>query len=219
MDIEIASARRMSLCLPRDDRTTGLVGGAAKRVPDLAFGERFKASVDRSQIALSFRSDRMPSIAMLQRATEMIRHAGYRPVFVTQVARDDALHAQAARELGVDAVLWERRTHAEQLARVRSTYSASVSVVSDRLHALIFGIQALAYPIARSLPQTGKIPITLGGVVEFSSVGLDFAELESALTRLGATGTMDALRADRDAAYNAVLESKTQLSRLLEVGR
>lgn len=69
-------------------------------------------------------------------------------VAVPQVARDLGRAIEVSRQLGGSVVDWKGDDHSAHEAKVRSVYSKSSVVVSDRLHALIVGATEGAYPLA-----------------------------------------------------------------------
>lgn len=152
--------------------------------PDVAFAKpsvRVEDPDQRGLVAFSFRADYIPEHAALRRAIRSCRDRGLTPVFVSQVARDDVQHAALAKAHGCDAVLWESRSHVDQLRVVERTYRASVATISNRLHVLILGACGGAVPIVLSDSASSKARVTLEGVLDAHSVDSTFAGLDSTL--------------------------------------
>ncbi len=180
--IERMTARATSAYVTRETATAEALRPHALRAPDLAFGvEAGLASPSKEHVALSFRFDSHPALAQVERAAGVIRNAGYEPLMVTQVEADDQFHAQAARAMRCDAVLWEGRSHKAQLERVSRAYARSRAVLSDRLHSLIFGINQGALPIERRRSAESKVARALRGVVTYQSVNESFDGLDEVL--------------------------------------
>ncbi|VXC66545.1 conserved hypothetical protein [Arthrobacter sp. 9V] len=161
----------------RDTASAPVLGRSADVMPDMAFMRN--ASVDNSVagqrdiVALSFRSDRAVNLDGLVSLIEASQARGLKPVFITQVRRDDEVHAELSKILGIDAVLWENRTHSEQEEVIEHYYSRSHAVVSNRLHSLLFGVAHQAFPVALHEENHNKIPTTLKPWVDFDSLVLD----------------------------------------------
>jgi polysaccharide pyruvyl transferase WcaK-like protein len=104
---------------------------------------------ERRTLALTFRFDRpLPSSAHLDAVKQFALHHGLKVVPFAQVRRDNQ-SAQALAEFFETApLLWPDSTsHADQEVIVRSLFSRSALVLSDRLHALIVGTAEGAAPV------------------------------------------------------------------------
>lgn len=162
--MHLAIARLCTVFAARDLESSRVLGRSVDRCPDLALGicgER--RAGDR--IVLSFRGDRHLDDRWVTALVSRLRDDGLIPVFVTQVQRDDEQHRRWASLLSVDVVAWDGHAHAEQMTRVRGAMAESVGVVSDRLHAVIFGLQVGATPIVVLRTQPDKVVTTLGDLV------------------------------------------------------
>jgi len=194
------------------DTSSGPVLGRQLRVePDLAFhrsAPRTEPS-GRGTLVLSFRGDRAPDEEGLRALVGAARELGLRPCLVTQVQRDDAQHLRLAGLLGVEVQAWGDRTHRQQLHAVLELYAGASIVVSDRLHALVFGLRSGAVPLALPTPGSDKLTSTLGHLVELHTFDLQAPDaarqvLVEALERSAAVAEqvdaarvrLDGLRAD-----------------------
>ncbi|WZH52240.1 MAG: hypothetical protein PIR53_19775 [Nocardioides alkalitolerans] len=144
-------ARRTRIFVVRDASSALAFGEPAlELMPDLALAVDRRPPDDgpREDVVISLRGDKAVSGELAATLAEQIRAAGFTPVFVTQVMRDDELHARLAEQTGADAILWGSNDHDVQLERVRAALSRAAWVVTDRLHAAIFGLQCGAAPVA-----------------------------------------------------------------------
>lgn len=130
------------------DRLTALeVGTPTRTIPDIALVDESSAATTRDYLALSFRYDHTPAPAELSSVLRFAEDRGLRVALVTQVRMDNDVHARLANALHIDHVDWPtHRPHGEQLRRVREIYSASEVVVTNRLHAALFGVVEGALP-------------------------------------------------------------------------
>lgn len=169
----------------RDTASAPVLGRSADVMPDMAFLrnaslDNGNVAADRDIVALSFRSDRDVNLDGLASLVSESHARGLKPVLITQVRRDDKRHADLSKRLGIEAVLWENRTHVEQEEVIEHYYSRSHAVVSNRLHSLLFGVAHQAFPVALHEEKQNKIPTTLKPWVDFDSLVLenpDFAFL------------------------------------------
>jgi hypothetical protein len=129
--------------------------------------------------ALSFRSDILIDPDRLGNLVETLRDEGLEPILVSQVKRDDVQHLRLAHALDIKVVSWDGRTHAEQLQRVQDAYARSRVVVSNRLHALIFGMQEGAVPVAMLDGNSDKLLSTLEHVLPIISIPTSLMGLDS----------------------------------------
>lgn len=162
--IQLALAQRCEVFATRDLESSRVLGAAVDQCPDLALGvSRTGRAGDR--VVLSFRGDRHLDDEWVAGLVRRLRDDGLNPVFVTQVERDDEQHRRWASQLGVDVVAWGDHAHASQMARVHSAMAESVSVVSNRLHAVIFGLQVGATPVVVLRTNPDKVVTTLGDLM------------------------------------------------------
>ena len=162
--IQLATARLCVVFAARDLESSRVLGAIVDRCPDLALGISSEAHAS-DRVVLSFRGDRQLDDDWVARLVERLRDDGLDPVFVTQVERDDEQHRRWASQLSVDLVAWDDRAHAEQMTRVREAMAKSVGVVSDRLHAVIFGLQVGATPVVVLRTNPDKVVTTLGDLL------------------------------------------------------
>lgn len=160
-----------SLYTVRDDVSSAAIGLNLRQFPDIAFAhvDTPPSEGDRNLLALSYRSDRAVPLELLSRLVETARAEELEPVLVSQVRRDDAQHRQLGKILGVRTALWEDKTHLQQDEVVRGIYRRSLHVSSNRLHALIMGMQCGALPVAFIEAGQEKLTSTLRGVVTTES--------------------------------------------------
>jgi hypothetical protein len=160
--LETSIVSRFNTYVVRDTRSAEVLGRSLANAPDLAFSHAGPVAGHSKDLAvISLRGDREIDVAALREVVVELRERGLTPVIATQVKRDDDQHRSLAELLGVESVLWNEHSHAEQLERVRSTYSRSKLVVSNRLHALIFAMQFGALPVAVIDEGSDKLPSTL----------------------------------------------------------
>lgn len=171
--IERARVRSLNLFTSRDDATSAALEMEVRSEPDLAFSnlEISSDAGSKPYLAISLRSD----VARVNRsAIKSLIHSataiGLQPILVTQVRSDDAEHHLIARMTGIPLISWDERTHAVQMQRVKQIYRTSQFVVSDRLHALIFGLQTGACAIAIVHPGNDKLTSTLRPFVPLTEV-------------------------------------------------
>lgn len=146
----------------RDSASGDAVGAELIVAPDVALGAELQpTTTPRNTIALSFRNDTVILRPALRKLTSAFQSKGFQVVLVSQVRRDDEQHSALAKELDLEAILWEDRSHAEQQSRVEDTYGRARAVVSNRLHGLIFGITSGAIPVEYRTGDSDKIRTTL----------------------------------------------------------
>nr|KHD97540.1 hypothetical protein GY22_09445 [Kocuria polaris] len=185
-----------SIYFVRDHESRDLLGARTEVRPDMAFAdELIETNELRNVIAVSLR-DAGPEVVEQLRA---LKHLGeehsLEMVLVTQVKFDDQLHRQLALSLGVSHVAWDDRSHSEQLQDLSRVYSRSVAVVSNRLHALILGLQAGSAAVAVNPDKHPKLVSTLDGRMPFC----ELSELLSNPT--GLLGKLTSLRSDSRYAW------------------
>lgn len=162
--VERANVRMLNIYVARDEVSAGVLGRPLRHAPDLAFASTndTQPSASGTHVVLSFRSDRPIDLPGLKRLVERLSTEGLRPIVVTQVRRDDSQHAKLASELGIEFLSWTTQSYSEQFEAVNRIYSESVAVISNRLHALILGIQANALPVGLVDRGSDKLRSTLG---------------------------------------------------------
>lgn len=168
-------------------------GGSA---PDWAFGLGSQPSAwtspeQRGLLAVTLRFDRpWPEETWFAAVRDLARRTGTRIATVAQVARDAPRAVHLAEALGGDYLIAPSTRHDDLDSHVRSVYSRSLAVVSDRAHALIMGATEGAYPLG-SAADPGKIRrlLDIAGVGrltgDHSGFGQRAGGLESALPGLG----------------------------------
>jgi polysaccharide pyruvyl transferase WcaK-like protein len=104
---------------------------------------------ERRTLALTFRFDRpLPSTAHLDAVKRFAEAHRLDVVPFAQVRRDNQSAQVLAEHFDTDPLLWpDATTHADQEDAVRSLFSRSALVLSDRLHALIVGTAEGAVPV------------------------------------------------------------------------
>lgn len=135
---------------------------------DMAFYDAPVApAAEAHQWAISLRFDRPLNLLVLERAIEMLRQREMKPIFVSQVKMDVDRHDYLAQRFGVEHLTWPAKTgYVGQYQRVMNVYAQSAGVLSDRLHALVFGMLRSAVPVAwcnrgdnKLLPTVGVIQV------------------------------------------------------------
>jgi hypothetical protein len=185
--LERVLIRQFDLFTVRDNASSTSVAQHLELQPDLAFAHRGISNEPKPLALISLRSDVIPDQATLTELVDDVRRRGYIVQFVTQVKRDDAQHAQLATRFNCSAVLWGEKSHLEQFEAVRAAYASADIVVSNRLHALILGIQHGAFPIAFVEPGADKLPTTLGPWIDLFSINT-LSSVETELDLLFASG-------------------------------
>jgi len=217
--IEVAVVAMFQLYVVRDTRSAAVLERVLVNAPDLAFAHDFGQSASggtRTDVVISLRGDRPISVDGLSAVVDVIRSKGLRPLFVTQVKRDDEQHRSLAEQFGVSAVLWENHSHSDQLTRARSAYANAGAVVSNRLHALIFGIQHGAAPIAVLDKGSDKLASTLRPWVTLRTTSPDFDSVDGlAWMSTEVVGLADGVATESERARIALAKVEGQFVRLL----
>ena len=226
--IEKTIAARALLHSVRDPLSSSLIGSSARLEPDLAFDQVAFDEVSacangavRQSAAICIRDAEQYPLEMLSVLIREARSSGLHPMFVTQVQRDNTGHARLARRFDVRHVSWEEGvSHETQWTRVREAYLQSQFVVSNRLHALLFGVEAMAVPVA--LGPSDKAPSTLEPFIELvtlqpndaSRVEGTFVDYtaRAARLRLARASAVDRLVALRDDMALAVHERDSTIT-------
>lgn len=172
--IERLLIRRFASYTVRDTVSASEVGIPLVVEPDIGFATLdpvlFRERTNRSTIAFSFRNDRRVNASMLASIVAQGRSFGLEPVFVTQVRRDSAIHDELALNFRAGHVSWIAESHLEQEEDVLAAYAGAAIVVSNRLHALIFGMLRGAVPIAVIDEGSDKLTSTLAHTFSLISV-------------------------------------------------
>ncbi|MCJ1706810.1 polysaccharide pyruvyl transferase family protein [Microbacterium sp. VKM Ac-2923] len=204
--VEKVLIRISNIYVARDRLSAISVGVPITAAPDLALLASPSDSSTRRFVPLSFRSDRPLDVEFLRAVVDWARTESLVPVFVTQVARDGARHAEHAAELGVDHLEWGAKSHRQQLMDITALYSESSLVVTDRLHAALLGVLGGAVPVAvRQGDSPSKIADALDGVMPYAT--LDREDRSDVVESLhAATSLRGAVVAGRTAARARLLE-------------
>ncbi|WP_197467002.1 polysaccharide pyruvyl transferase family protein [Agromyces sp. NDB4Y10] len=212
--LERSSLRRFDLVAVRDDVSSAEIGLPLRREPDLAMLHPFERPVEDAgrYLAVSLRSDRPVSLALLEELRDSASEQNLQMVFVTQVKRDAEGHRALATALGVGLVDWLDEPHAHQESRVLEVYRESAVVVSNRLHSILLASRSGAVPITFAGDGTHKIASTLG--TEFP-LRLIHVNTDGVLAK-GIDGSTLLRREDRDidALERAFTEARARLNRL-----
>ncbi|MFG6492089.1 polysaccharide pyruvyl transferase family protein [Microbacterium sp. P03] len=159
-------ARLSSVTTWRDEpsRARGVHGYVA---PDWAFatGPSSPRFGDRSCIAVSMRGDRsVPNERWVELVNDLAESTQLTPVIFAQVRRDNELASWiAARVPRATVEIWpDEVNHHDREIWVRSLFARSLTVVSDRVHALIIGATEGAVPIGLTR-NPEKLTRTLSG--------------------------------------------------------
>lgn len=215
--VERFALARMDYFVVRDNVSAAVIGRSLTSAPDMAFGQSLEpiAPRERRYVAISLRGDRVVNVELLGELIEEARSASLEPIFVTQVHRDDSQHQRLAAKFGAEVCEWGDRSHSEQLQRVMNVYAASHSVVSDRLHALIFAVRRSALPIGLHHPQSDKLTSTLQGVVPITFLESDSTSLSSPFDRDEKGTAREALDAAVEKARIELNSIRTDVVRLV----
>lgn len=166
--IERLRVRISNRYICRDTASVNLLGNKVELLPDLGF-YRFQTQPDRERriVAISLRYDKSWPEAFMARLLDSCRSKGLEPVFLTQVARDHTQHERLANSFDARHIGWADGVagHRNQLTKVNEIYAQSSAVVSDRLHALVLGMNNGARPVALIQGKGQKLRSTLGWLV------------------------------------------------------
>lgn len=170
------------VCVVRD--VGSFVTQRAAIAPDIAFEDwRERCGAERFRLSISLRSDQNVDRQILSEYRKLAEENGWQLTFVSQVQRDDVIHQDLASEFNADLVSW-RGSHANQLERVRKTYAESVSVLTDRLHALIFASNLGALPLALVHPSNDKLTSAFDHVLKIPLIESGTGTLDSSVSDL-----------------------------------
>lgn len=145
------------------EESSRAVVGRRELMPDWAFAlgtpvAEWPSSDERPLIALVLRGDRSdPSREWLDWFEKLSVQLNLKPAVVVQVGRDYRRAQDLSALLAPDYFAWFVDDHADHEASVREIYRSSAVIVSDRLHALIFGATEGAVPIGWVESSGGKV--------------------------------------------------------------
>jgi polysaccharide pyruvyl transferase WcaK-like protein len=191
------------------DQTSRDAAGFGVVAPDWAFAlgspaSEWQASRARRLIAVTLRFDRpWPEDRWFREVRELAVRTDTRIVTVAQVARDAPRAVRLAEALDAEYLVPPSTRHDDLDVYVRSVYSRSLVVVSDRAHGLIMGATEGAYPLGTAAdPQKIRRLLDAAGVGSLTGhhdgLAARAADLESVLPGLAASveatrRTLDAL--------------------------
>lgn len=158
--LERILARLCNVYVLRDRTSARKIAARTEVVPDLAVGatERVTERVrPRRFVAFSWRHDREVPIALMENSIAYARRRGLQPILVTQVWKDNDVHARLATQFDIAHLEWTDRDHGRQLDRVLDVYEETEVILSNRLHALILGWNSGVLPLGYSSPSDAKI--------------------------------------------------------------
>jgi hypothetical protein len=211
--LEMLLRRTSNLYTVRDRESASFLGDGVEYCPDVAVGATSRALGPRrrGKVCVSWRYDRPQPEKLMAAVEQLCDRADLELVVVTQVREDDVPHARLAHRLGARHVEWGDRTHASQLDRVIDEYSSSLAVVSNRLHALIFGWNSGALPIGYSATGDQKIAphlraLGLGWTSTKDGDGELLQQLGTESGRRSALGQSDRLNSEARSAVAALAE-------------
>ncbi|WP_197478139.1 MULTISPECIES: polysaccharide pyruvyl transferase family protein [unclassified Rhodococcus (in: high G+C Gram-positive bacteria)] len=171
--------RSSNMYVVRDSTSSDLLSERKVQfAPDFAFGSKLESpneeAMDRIYASISLRNDRIVNPAAISDLVARIRSTGLIPRLVVQVREDQATSSALAALVGIDIVSWEEYTsHSAQEDVILSAYRESSIVISDRLHALIFGAISGSIPIIVERTGEDKLHVTLDPVLGPQSLWLN----------------------------------------------
>ena len=176
--LESALARLSSSYVVRDRISASLVGQHATVEPDLAFAAdapfpSLPLEGERRVLAVSIREGTVMSEEFLRSLEQQAASSELRIVLISQVTSDDRVHDRLAEERGWDVELWGARSHSEQLRLAIEVYERSAVVISNRLHALVFGAKCGASTIGIVEDGKDKLTSSLGDILPIDFVHAD----------------------------------------------
>ncbi|MGV9194695.1 hypothetical protein ACQ143_10180 [Microbacterium sp. MC2] len=153
------------------DSESQRAAGFGTVAPDWAFALGPRTSTwlpahSRGLLAVTLRFDRpWPCDAWLRTVRSIAAETRTEIVTLAQVARDSPRAVGLASALGGRYLVARSTRHDDLDRHVRSVYSRSIAVVSDRAHALVIGATEGAYPIgSASDPQKIKRILDAAGL-------------------------------------------------------
>jgi hypothetical protein len=174
--------RDASVVAWRDAATRGAAGfgGVA---PDWGFAlgsdpSTWTPSDERRLIAVTLRFDRpWPDDRWFSMVRGLAARTGRSIVTVAQVARDAPRAVHLARALEGEYLVAPSTRHDDVDSFIRSVYSRSLAVVSDRAHALIIGATEGAYPVGSAAnPEKVRRLLDVVGLGELTGDHAGLAE-------------------------------------------
>lgn len=153
-------ARFSRINLWRTQRSLDIVGDGSV-VPDTAFQEPFIQGLpwdERRTLVISMRGKRdFPSDAWFASMELLARDQGCSVVVLSQVREDEGRSQEIAERLQARHLKWGSRSDLDHELLVRSAYSESAVVISDRLHVLVLAAVAGCVPIEISDSPRTKV--------------------------------------------------------------
>ncbi|MBY4210284.1 polysaccharide pyruvyl transferase family protein [Rhodococcus fascians] len=203
-------ARSSNIYLVRDLASLNLLDREkVQYAPDFAFGSQSTVSDQartRTYASISLRHDRMVNTDTFKDLVDLIKSLGLLPRMVVQVKEDQSSSLALAALAGIDILSWNRNVpHSVQENLVLSAYRESSIVISDRLHALIFGANSGAIPIIVERSGEDKLHVTLDPVIEPQSVWLN---------GMCPIGGIDCSGRERDRIRSATSRAAEQLNKI-----
>jgi len=170
--IDCRSIPKFDLFVVRDTSSAQALGIPLRDGPDLAFEGpvREPGGTRGRSVVISLRADREINAESLGRSVAHLKRLGWEPIFISQVRRDDSQHEQLAQRFDCRAILWRDRSHVDQFALIEKEYSSAHAVVTNRLHALIFGLRAGCLGVAVVDGGSNKLTATMSGRVVVPTV-------------------------------------------------
>mgnify|MGYP005989701123 CR=1 FL=1 len=170
--------RASDMYVVRDSTSSCLLNREKVRPgPDYAFTADLEPAKDTKRrifASISLRHDRHVDAEALKKLVEMMRSERLVPRLVVQVREDQNTSSALAAMLGIDILDWNDSTpHSAQEKSILSAYGESAIVVSDRLHALIFGAIRGAIPIIVERHGEEKLHATLDTIIGPQSIWLN----------------------------------------------
>lgn len=170
-------ARISRINLWRTQRSFDIVGDGSV-VPDTAFQEPFVSGLpwdERRTLVISMRGKRkFPSDAWFSSMDLLARDQGYSIVVLSQVREDEGRSQEIAERLQARHLEWDSRSDLDHELLVRSIYSESAVVISDRLHVLVLAAVAGCVPIEISDSPRTKVS------EHFAQIGVHNMVIDSA---------------------------------------
>lgn len=206
------NARAASFVSWRDSWSRDQVG-VGSVTPDWAVleGASDLELAERSQgdrFTVSLRGDKKwPTSAWRSQIGVVAESLALRPTFVSQVQVDNALAQSLADEFGGDVVLWDGSDHKILEDELRSVYSESRFVVSDRLHVLILALTEGAVPVASGAQEPEKSVRTL------QALGIDGITIDLTAPSETTISSFEALAGRRPELLEALKNSRVAARR------
>lgn len=199
--------RSSNMYVVRDSTSSDLLDeGKVRFAPDFAFGSKLEhadEAFSRIYASISLRHDRIVDPAAIRELVDRIRSSGLIPRLVVQVREDQSASSALAALVGIDIVSWDEGTsHSAQEELILSAYRESSIVISDRLHALIFGAISGSIPIIVERSGEEKLHVTLDPVLSPQSLWLNGIE---------PIGEIDSSELQRERIFSATVRAREDL--------